>query len=59
LLHLPYQIELLVPRPFPTALFTELTQNLPESGDVVESVDDSNIVDVDNGEEFDWLPEKG
>jgi hypothetical protein len=31
---------------------------LPKSGDVVESVDDSIIVDVDNDEEFDWLPEK-
>jgi hypothetical protein len=32
---------------------------LTESGDVVESVDDSIFVDVDNGEDFDWLPEKG
>jgi hypothetical protein len=32
---------------------------LPESGDNVESIDDSVIVDVDNGDEFDWLPEKG
>ncbi len=41
----------------PTAHMTEVDA-LPESDNVVESVDDSIIVDVDNGEDFDWLPEK-
>jgi hypothetical protein len=41
----------------PTAHMTYVDP-LPKSGDVVESVDGSIIVDVDNDEEFDWLPEK-